>query len=175
MTHEIHDAILRTGTSTFIRRFCDTLKDMANVLYAPVPETPASQIQPENSLTVIAQFFGTIQGEFLISTSESTAAGIAGKYTPGAATAAITVHRDSYSGLLCEALNISAHQALPELEKKFGRFTLLPPAWVYGEYHTVDYISGIGLIKGIHGAIRCSLVLNMAYTHVPSRPAAMKQ
>lgn len=159
-----YDTTLRIGTGAFIRNVCETLKDMADVFFAPDAETPATPL-PENCMTVIAQFFGAVHGEYRISTTEFTAARIAGKYTPGASADAIAAFRDIYSDMLCEVLNVSAHISLTGLEKKFGKLQLLPPAWVYGEYHTVDYISGIGIVKGIQGAIRCSLVLNMAYVH----------
>jgi CheY-specific phosphatase CheX len=163
MTHEIHDDVIRTGTGIFIRKVCETLGAMTETPFTPCIDTPTDSTTPfKHGLTIISHFFGGIQGEYILSTTEYTAARIAGKYTAGASMAAIMAHRETYSELLCEVLNVSAHQAVEDLEKKFGRVTMLPPAWVYGEYHTLDYVSGMCCIKGVHGTIHCSLLLNMA-------------
>ncbi|MBN1306967.1 MAG: hypothetical protein JXA18_03555 [Chitinispirillaceae bacterium] len=166
MIKEQQDKLLRTNTALFIQNVCQTLKDMANADFAVDARMPATTpVTFRNGLTVLSHFSGRIQGDFMLSTDEMTAAEIAAVCPHGAEPAAVTVHRETYSGLMCEAMNISAHHSLEELEKSFGALTILPPAWIYGEYHTADYISGIGFIRGKCGMVLCSLSLNLVGLH----------
>jgi CheY-specific phosphatase CheX len=162
MTRQEQDLILRINTALFIQNVRQTLKDMANADFAVAAKVPVSTPPVfENGLTVISHFSGRIQGDFMMATDEITASKIADVYFVEASLAAIVAQRETYSGFMREVMNTCAHQSLEDLEKRFGALTLLPPAWIYGEYHTADYISGIGMISGRCGVILCSLSLNM--------------
>jgi CheY-specific phosphatase CheX len=176
MTQEQQDRLLRTSTTIYIQNVCRTFKDMANADFAIDTTTPIkTPFNFEDGLTVISHFSGMIQGDFMFSTDEITASKIADVYPQNASIAAVVAHRDTYSGLMCEAMNISAHHSLEVLEKNFGTLTLLPPAWIYGEYHTADYISGISLIRGKCGIILCSLCLNMVGLQLPEHSTHERQ
>ncbi|MBN1576566.1 MAG: hypothetical protein JW913_08440 [Chitinispirillaceae bacterium] len=176
MTKEQQDTILRTNTALFIRNVCHTLKDMANADFMIDKKSPVNTPPTfRNGLTVISHFSGRIQGDFIFSTDEITASKIAAVYPHGAALAAVIVHRGTYSGLMCEAMNISAHHSLEDLERNFGALTLLPPAWIYGEYHSADYISGIGFISGKCGMVVCSLCLNLVGLQIGKKTEQARQ
>ncbi len=162
MTRQEQDFIIRSNTAVFIQNVRDTLKDMTNAEFSVVAKG-LPRIPPvfENGLVVISHFSGIVQGDYIISTDEITAARIAGVYSETVSLDGIIIQRENYSGLMREALNISAHHSLNGLEKRFGALTLLPPAWIYGEYHTADYVSGMGMLSGKNGVILCSLSLNM--------------
>jgi CheY-specific phosphatase CheX len=156
------DIILRNNTVLFVRNVQRVLKDMANVEFGVSAKTPLIGLPAvENGMTVITHFSGMIQGDFMFTTDEITAAKIAGVYMHGASRTALTAQRETYAGLMCEVMNVCSHQSIVDLEDMFGVLTLLPPAWVYGEYHMADYISGVGFVSGGCGDIVCSLCLNL--------------
>ena len=162
MTRQEQDIIIRNNTALFIQNVRQTLKEMANADFMVAAKVPVSASAVfENGMTVVSHFSGMIQGDFMLATDEITASKIADVYFEEASLTAIIAQREIYSGFMCEAMNICAHHSLEDLEKKFGALTLLPPAWIYGEYHTADYVSGIGMISGKCGVILCSLSLNM--------------
>ena len=161
MTRKEQDLILRHSTAIFVNSVKQVLKDMADADFA-VSLKPVGLIpSPQNGMVVIAHFSGMIQGDFLIATDEVTAARTAGVYVQGASPAAMIVRRETYAGLMCEVMNVCSHHSIEELEDMFGVLTILPPAWIYGEYHSADFISGIGLIEGSCGSMYCSLNLNL--------------
>lgn len=161
VTREEQDTILRHNTAIFVNSFRQVLKDMVNADFSvsskPVGIIPA----PPNSMVVISHFSGMIQGDFLIATDEVTAARAAGVYVQGASYAALIAQREIYAGFLCEAMNVCSHHSIEDLEEMFGALTILPPSWIFGEYHSADYISGIGFLEGGYGGIYCSLSLNL--------------
>ena len=160
MTRTEQDTILRNNTSLFVRNVQQVLKDMADVdlhILSKAQET-ASLLHRKNGMVVISHFSGMIQGDFLLSTDEETAAEIAGIH---ASPATIVAQRETYAGFMCEALNTCVHLSIGDLEEMFGALTILPPAWIFGEYHSADYISGVGVVSGVCGDITCSLSLNL--------------
>ena len=155
--------ILRNYSATFVRNVCQVFRDMANVDLQVLTATTGSagMLQQRHGMVVISHFSGMIQGDFMFSTDEETAAGIAGLNPAEYHHTALFPHRETYAELMCEALNICVHQTITALEEQFGALTVLPPAWIFGEYHTVDFVSGIGYVGGDCGTVTCSLSLNM--------------
>ena len=146
-----------------MRNVCGSLKAMTNADFQIGARTPQKALHLfREGFTVVSHFSGRIQGDFILSTNEPTAAKIAGATSPSMP---IAERRESFAGCMCEAMNISAHHSLELLQRNFGALTLLPPAWIFGEYHTVDFVSGVGVISGTCGQLQCSLVLNLAGLH----------
>jgi CheY-specific phosphatase CheX len=163
MTITIDDGFIRDNTTSFAKTVCDVFKDMVNVDFTIEHRNNAlNPLVYEDGLTGISHFSGMIQGDFLLSTDETTASKIAGVHNPDSTGIAIAKNREIYSSMICEVLNVSANHSLEGMIRKFNRLTLLPPAWVFGEYHMADYIFGVGMIRSRHGTIQCCLALNMA-------------
>ena len=163
MTRSEEDTILRKNSALFINNICQVFKDIADIELKVMPALPnsAKLQQHRHGMVVISHFSGMIQGDFLLSTDEETAAAIAGFNPAENDHSSLYLHRETYVGLLCEALNTCVHQSISGLEQQFGALTVLPPAWIFGEYHSADYISGVGYVRGVCGHITCSLSLNM--------------
>jgi CheY-specific phosphatase CheX len=156
------DILLKNYTTHFVKNVCTVFKDMMNADFTVEPRNTLSRpLVYVNGMTVISHFSGAIQGDFLLSTDEGTASKVAGVYNPDEEFEVIQKKRAIYSDMMCEVLNVSANCSLEGLCHEFGRLTLLPPAWVFGEYHMADYISGVGRIDSLYGSIQCCLALNM--------------
>ena len=163
MTRSEQDMILRKNSASFIRNVCQVFKDMADVdlqvLHAGAGYSGLREHR--RGMVVISHFSGMVQGDFMLSTDEETAAVIAGLNPADIHDKGLCEHREMYAGLMCEALNICVHQSIGDLEAQYGALTALPPAWIFGEYHSADFISGVGYVGGSCGYITCSLSLNM--------------
>lgn len=161
MEIEQQDSILRVNTSFFTLNAANVLKQMTGVAFTVDPD-PDSREDFTPAFIAMSHFSGSIQGDYLFMMLESTASRIAAVYPEDGSADKIIAARDSYAGLMTEALNTTVHQSIGELEKHFGRLKVLPPAWVFGEFHMADYVSGIGRISGECGAVQCRLSLNLA-------------
>jgi len=139
---------------------------MMNVDFTPEPPSGRHKSPKyNNGFTAISHFFGRVQGEFILSNDESTAAKIAGVYHPDDARETIIKNRELFSGMMCEILNVSAHQSLTGLINEYGRVVVLPPSWVFGEYHMASVVTGVGIIDSLYGSIQCCVALNLAGMH----------
>jgi CheY-specific phosphatase CheX len=153
---------LHMNTLLFVNNAARIFEDMTSTKFKAEPKKPVkSPMAIQNGFIAISHFIGTIQGDFIFYTNEGTAAKIAGVYPPDGSQTDIYKVRTIFSDAICEVLNVCAHDSLYGLENQFGKLMLNPPAWVFGEYHMADYISGIGTISGECGTIQCSLSINM--------------
>lgn len=163
MSSIITDTVVKANTATFVRCACTVFKDMMDVEFTP--ELKVDRQRPPvyvKGFTTVSHFFGTIHGEFMMSTDESTAAKITGVYWPDDSIDMVAKKRELYSSMMCEIVNVSAHQSLEGLVKAYGKLDLMPPAWIFGEYHMASYITGVGIINSLYGSIQCCLALNLA-------------
>lgn len=162
MTSEQQEQLLRTNTALFVKNTAQCFKDLVNADFSVMPSCNMMGLGVKKyGFVVVAHFSGRIQGDFLFSTTEMTAAKIAGVYPADNSYAGLVQGRTVFADVMREVMNVSAQMTLVELGKSVGTLTLLPSAWVFGEYHMADYISGIGVIGGTCGQIQCSLILNM--------------
>jgi CheY-specific phosphatase CheX len=160
-THQ-QDIIVRNGAAHFTRSACSVFKDMMNVEFSL--EKKSANFAPfscKNVMTVISHFSGRVQGDYMLSIDEATAAKIAGVYNPENGFSPNPRLREIYAGMMCEVLNVSAQTSVVELARDFGNLTVLPPAWIFGEYHMADFVSGVGMIDSLFGRVQCCFVLNM--------------
>lgn len=159
--HE-QDLLVRNGAAHFTKSVCSVFKDMMNVDFTQEKKAAiSSPLVCKNGMTVIAHFSGRVQGDYMLSTDETTAAKIAGVFSPDSSFTPDNQKRDIYAGMMCEVLNVSAQDSVVELQRDFGRLTILPPAWIFGEYHMADYVSGVGMIDSLYGRVLCCFVFNM--------------
>jgi CheY-specific phosphatase CheX len=162
MNSEEQEQVLRVNTTLFVKHAAQCFKDLVNADFSIMPSPKVQgMVEIEHGFVVIAHFSGSIQGDFIFSTTEMTAAKIAGAFPADNSLMGLMKGRVVFSDVMREVLNVSAQLTLANLSRSFGALTLLPSSWVFGEYHTADFISGIGVIGGIHGQIHCSLSLNM--------------
>ena len=163
MTRTEQEILLRNITAQFVRNVREVVKDMVNadlhILSKPNQPHPSGIYK--HGMVVLSHFSGMIQGDFILFTDEETAASLAGIPVGAEDYQVLTAQREIYAGLMCEALNTIVCQSISDLEEMFGALTILPPSWIFGEYHSADYISGVGYLSGTCGDITCSLSLNM--------------
>ena len=163
VTRTEQDSIVRNNTTLFVRNVQHVFKDMADVdLYVlPKVQEPVSSLHREHGMVVVSHFSGMVQGDFMFSTNEETAAEMARIPVRSTSGTAVAAAREAYAGFMCEALNTCVHLSIGDLEEMFGALTILPPAWIFGEYHSADYISGVGVVSGVCGTVTCSMSLNL--------------
>ncbi len=163
MTRTEQDILLRNNTSLFVRKVREVFKDMVNadlhILSKPQP--PYRRGVKKHGMVVLSHFSGMIQGDFILFTDEEAAASLAGIPVATVTYEVLAAQREMYAGFMCEVLNTIVCQSITDLEEMFGALTILPPSWIFGEYYSADYISGVGYLSGDHGDITCSLSLNM--------------
>jgi CheY-specific phosphatase CheX len=163
VTRTEQDILLSNNTSLLVRKVREVFKDMVDadlhILSKPQPRDRRGA--KKHGMVVLSHFCGMIQGDFILFTDEETAASLAGIPVAAVAYEVLTAQREMYAGLMCEALNAIVCQSITDLEEMFGALTILPPSWIFGEYYSADYISGVGYLSGRYGDITCSLSLNM--------------
>ncbi len=75
------------------------------------------------NMTAYIHFAGTIQGDYILSLDEITAAKLAGVYEEGMSDNDLRKMREDYGGFIKELLNLAVGQAILELEQSFGCLT----------------------------------------------------
>jgi CheY-specific phosphatase CheX len=108
----------------------------------------------------IMHFAGAVQGDFIITTQEEIVASLLKTTTLGGGEGAIP--RSSLADFFSEIINASAGQALPELQKRYGALTLIPPSVVFGELYMPRVLSCSVVISGAEATLTCTVCINMA-------------
>ncbi|MCP4347420.1 MAG: hypothetical protein GY795_18095 [Desulfobacterales bacterium] len=107
------------------------------------------------------RFYSMIQGEYIISLEEETAAKLAQVYEDGMSADELKEHREEYGGFVSELLNAAVGHAVQELRKTFEDPTIIPVRITYGEMIYPDIPSGCVELKGHAGPVVCSFILNL--------------
>jgi len=162
MNTQLHKIILRANTALFAQKVCTAIRDMTTNDY---------QIQPTSlnkglftfpgGVIAFVHFAGSVQGDYILACDEQTPIKILNKWNDGMSLDEMRENRQTHGSFMKELLNIACGMALPELEKKYGTLTVLPPALIYGEIEFPEVASGNVNIESKLGTIQCTLSLNM--------------
>jgi CheY-specific phosphatase CheX len=157
--------LLLANTQTFAQAVRDCFRDMlgTEIVLEGLPQKQG-QFAPAHHLIVMIHFTGPVQGEYVISMAESTAAGFLGAWREGMTQEDLKALRSDFGGMLKEILNTAVGVAIPHLEATFDRLTYHPPMVVYGELEYPDVPCGTLTMATGQGEIQCSFVLDMAGT-----------
>lgn len=162
MAERINNILLRANTALFAQKLCGIITDMTGAIFTIQAQSlRKSTITVPHGFICFITFAGMVQGIYLISMSEETAAGLAGiAFAPNDPDLGKT--RATYASLIIEILNISVGKSIAELEKKFDALTITPPVKIFGEMEYPKTTSGnVAVTSGI-GTINCSLAINMS-------------
>ncbi len=154
---------ISTNTVIFAHSVIQSLEDMVGISCminkASFRETPFSS--PFKMIAYIP-FAGAIQGDYIISMDETTAAKLSGVYKQGMPVNEIQKMREDYGGFIKELLNLAAARSILDLEQSFGNLTYTPATLVYGEIEFPNVMSGNIRIESNECEIKCGFSLNLA-------------
>jgi diguanylate cyclase (GGDEF)-like protein len=111
-----------------------------------------------NGMTVYINFYGKVQGGFIIGIEESAALKLMGIENPSQE---LLNYREDLSGFFNEVMNIAVAQTLPELENEFENLTYFPAIVVFGDIIFPEVRSSVVDIQGLSSTIKCGFALNM--------------
>jgi CheY-specific phosphatase CheX len=130
--------------------------DSSNVLVSP--------FSPSRPMVALIHFTGAVQGDYVLSLEEETAAKLIGAWSEGMDANELKGLRPDFGGMLKEVLNTAVGMAIPKVEDEFGRLTYHPPMIVYGSLDTPNIPCGTLTLGAEAGLIDCTFVLDKAGT-----------
>lgn len=153
---------LHSNTMALAMAVTQTIHDMAGADYQVYEDSfQDAKCDFPPMMHVCIRFQGMIQGEYIISLKEETAARLIEVYKEGISADELKEHREEYGGFLSEVLNAAVGQAVQELKKTFEEPTILPVRIIYGEMIYPDIPSGCVKLKGDAGTLVCCFILNL--------------
>ena len=111
-----------------------------------------------NGMTVYINFYGKVQGGFIIGIDECAALKLMGIENPSQE---LLNYREDLSGFFNEVMNIAVAQTLPELENEFENLTYFPAIVVFGDIIFPEVRSSVVDIQSLSSTIKCGFALNM--------------
>jgi CheY-specific phosphatase CheX len=112
-------------------------------------------------LTVFINYYGPIQGDYLLSMEEATAARIAGVYREGMGPRELSELHEQCNGLFMEVLNVSVGRSIEQLEKQFSDLTYVAACAAYGEIYFPRSLACSMTIEGAAGKIITVFAINL--------------
>lgn len=123
---------LQDYTCLFTQNVCTTISDMTGTRLLPVRESYCERsFEFNQGMIVYLNFYGKVQGEFIIGVSMKDALSIMSM--DGYEDEKADLMREDVSGFFKEVLNIASAQTLVEVEKKYENLTYFPPIVVFGD------------------------------------------
>lgn len=167
MNDKSQNGYISTNAVTFAQSVIGSLEDMVGDTFvlnkSSFKEIPFSS--PFN-MTAYIHFSGTIQGDYIFSLDEITAAKLIDVYESGMPEDDLREMREDYGGFVKELLNLAVGQSILELEQSFGYLTYTPGTVIYGEVEFPDVTSGTIMIENEKGGILCGFSLNLAQVKI---------
>ncbi len=153
---------LHPNTMAFAKSVAQTIYDMAGADYQ-VHEDSFREMKYRfpAMMHAIIRFYGIIQGEYILSIKEETAAKLAQVFEEGIRPDELKKHREEYEGFVSEVVNVAAGQAIQYLKKEFEELTVLPGKIIYGEMVYPDIPTGYLELEGGTGTVVCCFLLNL--------------
>jgi len=157
--------LLASNALCFAQAVRDCFRDMLGAeMVLDSQGVRQARFSPAHPLIVMIHYTGPVQGEYMISMEESTAAGLIGAWSEGMTREDLKGLRGDFGGMLKEMLNTAVGMAITTLEGSFDRLTYHPPVVVYGELEYPDVPCGSVVLASGQGDIECGFVLDMAGT-----------
>lgn len=159
----LQDAYISTNTLIFAQSVIRSLEDMIGMPFH-LSKTSFREAAFSSPFKMIAyiHFAGAIQGEYILSLDEITAAMLIEAYEDGMSHDDLREMRSDYADFVKELLNLAVGQSIPELEQSFGCLTYAPCTVVYGEIEFPNIMSGNVRIESDPGEILCGFALDLA-------------
>ncbi len=153
---------LYPNTIALASSVAQTILDMAGADYQVYEDSfQKGKCEFPHMMHASIRFYGMIQGEYIISLKEETAAKLAEVYEDGVSVDELKEHREEYGGFVSEVLNVAVGHAVQELKKTFEDPTVVPVRITYGEMIYPDIPSGCVELRGDAGSVVCSFILNL--------------
>jgi CheY-specific phosphatase CheX len=157
--------LLLANAQTFAQTVRDCFRDMLGTeIVLDGQASHHGRFAPSHPMIVMIHFTGPVQGEYVLSLTEATAAGLLGAWQEGMSQEDLKALRGDFSGMLKEILNTAVGAAIPHLEAQFDRLTYHPPMMVYGEMEYPEVPCGSLTLCAEAGDIECSFILDLAGT-----------
>lgn len=151
------DDFLYDNTLAFAEDVARSLQDMAGAAYQVSKasfRTGNCHFHPMMHVNI--PFYGTIQGEFILSAEEETPARLTGVYKQDMPMKEMRQHREDYGEFVRELINVAAGQSVERLnEKGFEGVSWLSPRIVYGERIYPDISIACIELNGEAGPVLC--------------------
>ena len=155
-------AYIGTNTVLFAQSIMRSLEDMIGL--SPVLNKESFREKAFSTgfdMIIYIHFAGIIQGDYLISMDESTAAKLIEVYEDGMTNEALKEMREDYTGFIKELLNTAVGLSIPELEQIFGNLTYSSSIVVYGKIEFPDVTAGDLIIESKAGNIQCGFAIDL--------------
>lgn len=161
MANSITEIMLRSNTALFAQKTMTSLTAMTGVRCVIEADSLTKGTYTSTGTAVaVMHFSGAVQGDFILTTQEQTIAALLQSTPQGSAEAA--GQRGVLADFFSEIINVSAGQSLPELVKRYGSLTLIPPSVVFGELYMPKVLScSVGISSGAV-SLTCTVCINMA-------------
>jgi CheY-specific phosphatase CheX len=161
-TH-IPDNFLLANTTIFAQNVCKSIEEMAGKGYLiQKGSTREESFTYSHGMTIFINYYGSIQGDYLLSMDLQTAAKLAGLWREGFKDADLREKAETCNGFLTEMLNTAVGSSIIQLEKQFNDLTYVGANVVYGEIFFPRSQSGGITIEGQAGKILCVFAINLA-------------
>ncbi len=163
MNNNSRNGYISTNAVFFAQSVIRSLEDMVGDPFV-LNKSSFKEIPFSSRFNMIAyiHFSGTIQGDYILSLDEITAAKLIDAYESGMPENDLREMREDYGGFIKELLNLAVGQSILELEQSFGYLTYTPGTVIYGEVEFPDVTSGTIMIENEKGGILCGFSLNLA-------------
>jgi diguanylate cyclase (GGDEF)-like protein len=162
---------LNSHTLLFAKKLCETIGDMTGVQFSIKNDTfEEKSFQYNNGMIVYIQFYGKVQGDFIIGIKERSALQLTGLGDPNTTTneEMIGMREDIY-GFFNEVINIAAAQTLAELERIFENLTYFPAIVVFGDIIFPEVRSAFVEVESGSSSIKCGFSLNMVSAKIAKK------
>ncbi len=138
----------------FAKAAAQTIRDMAGADYqADEDSFKDDEYDFAPMMHAVIPFYGTVQGQYILSLQEKTAAKLIGIYEENMSAGEFEENREEYGGFICEVLNSAVGQAIQVLKETFEEPTILPPHIIYGKIVYPNVPTGSAELGGDAGPI----------------------
>jgi diguanylate cyclase (GGDEF)-like protein len=152
---------LQDYTHLFTQNVCNTISDMTGIaLFSDQGSYSEQSFKFNHGMIVYLNFYGKVQGEFIIGVSMKDAfsiMGMEGVYEEQC----LDLIREEVSGFFKEVLNIASAQTIVDVEKRYENLTYFPPVVVFGDIFFPEVRSASVLAGSGEQSIKCGFSLNM--------------
>lgn len=150
---------MRENTLTFAKFVAQTIGDMTGMSYQIDKSSfRQNQFDFSNMMHTALQFFGIIQGEYILSLEEKTAAKLINVHEKNLKGNELRQLREEFGVFINDVLNNAARLSIEKLGKKFEDLTISPIRIVYGGIYYPDISRGYINIKEDGENIGCSVI-----------------
>jgi CheY-specific phosphatase CheX len=159
---QVPDNFLLANTTIFAQNVCQSIEEMAGMGYLiKKGSTREESFTYSRGMTVFINYYGSIQGDYLLSMDLQTAAKLTGVWREGFQDAHLRDSAETCNGILMEMLNAAVGRSIVQLEKQYHDLNYVAANVVHGEIFFPRSMSGGIAIEGRAGTIMCVFAINL--------------